>query len=121
MRYKDKHIILKECFKTNVCSKCGKTIGDQYINKKGEIKIIKQIQRHHYKYDDINPMKYSYEVCVPCHNYKGKPRINPSRIDRKLNICPKCNSTDLIKNGVEHLAQERYQRYKCKGCKSNSY
>jgi hypothetical protein len=121
LRYKDKHIICKDKTKKDQCSKCNKKVGDKYINKKGEIKIIKYTTTHHDIYDDSDPLAHTEELCISCHNYKGKPRKNPQRIDNKLKVCPKCNSTNLVKNGVEHLSIKKFQRYKCKNCKKNSY
>ena len=53
MRFKGKHIMLKQNPRTGICSKCG---------KKGLTHI------HHIEYHDDNPLKDTIELCVGCHN-----------------------------------------------------
>lgn len=44
--------------RTGICSKCGKNI------KGGEIKVT---HLHHDKYDALNPLAHTRELCNPCH------------------------------------------------------
>jgi len=122
-KFNNKHIILQDYSKNDICSECGRKVGDEYINNKGEIKIIKQIQRHHDQYDKNDPSKHVRELCVPCHNYKGKPRTKKDIIktDRKFTHCPKCSSFNIVKYGTEHQPSQMYQKYKCKDCGRYSY
>ena len=36
-----------------------------------------------------------------------------------MECCPNCSSTHLVKNGLEHLTTQSYQRYKCANCGTN--
>ena len=77
MKFKDKIIFLKENPRKGVCGYCGKKIGDEFVNHKGETDIIKKTDIHHEEYHLDNPLKNSIELCVSCH---GKtPKINTGR------------------------------------------
>lgn len=65
--FKDKRISLKENPRIGFCNICKKIIGEEYINYKGEKKIIKNTNMHHMKYNDKNPLADSLEVCAVCH------------------------------------------------------
>jgi hypothetical protein len=70
LRFKDKQYLLKENPRKGICQSCGKKIGDQYNNCKGEIAIIKETHIHHIQYHPDNILKDTIELCVPCHRKK---------------------------------------------------
>ena len=72
--FKDKRVQTKEIPRTGTCQKCGKKIGDEYINCWGETAIIKRTHIHHIQYDENNPFGSTIELCVSCH--MKEPRIN---------------------------------------------
>jgi DNA-directed RNA polymerase subunit RPC12/RpoP len=53
--------------RTGRCSKCGKTVGDIYINKFGKEAILKHTHMHHVQYHDDDPLKDTIELCQSCH------------------------------------------------------
>jgi len=57
--FKGKYYRLKENPRKGICELCGRSVA------KGEIKTT---NLHHYRYDSKNPMKYTKELCVRCHN-----------------------------------------------------
>jgi hypothetical protein len=67
IQFKEKRVCLEENPRIGFCNICKKNIGDEYINYKGEKKIINKTNMHHVKYHDLNPLKDSLEVCAACH------------------------------------------------------
>ena len=67
MLFVDKQILLKKRALTGNCKRCGKSIGDEYIDKFGNIAIIKRTSMHHIKYHDDDPLKDTMELCNSCH------------------------------------------------------
>ena len=67
MQFKDSRIMLEENPRKGKCLKCEKSIGDEYINSRGQIAIIKITHMHHKEYDDSNPLNHTMELCASCH------------------------------------------------------
>jgi len=57
INFKGKQIMLKVRPRTGICSKCGK---------------IGLTNLHHEKYDESDPLLYTVELCVGCHNHAHK-------------------------------------------------
>jgi len=53
IRFRGKQIDLDHNPRTGVCTKCG---------------FVGYTHLHHTKYDDTDPLKYTVELCVGCHN-----------------------------------------------------
>ncbi len=70
--FKGKRVLTYGVLRKGKCSKCGKKIGDEYINRKGEIDLIKRTNMHHWFYLIIMPWSCTEELCVPCHRKKSK-------------------------------------------------
>lgn len=68
LKYKKKPLILEERILTGKCDWCGKKIGEEYINYKGEKAIIKRTSIHHIEYHDDDPLKDTVELCNSCHS-----------------------------------------------------
>ena len=66
--FKNKHLYLKTKPRKGKCELCGKKVGEEYINSKGKIVIMKQTNIHHIQYHDNDPLKDTVELCVSCHN-----------------------------------------------------
>ena len=56
--FKGKSILLKFNPRIGICSNCKKSV------QKGE---IKRTDIHHEKYDELNPLNYTIELCTSCH------------------------------------------------------
>ena len=67
IQFKDKRIQLKENPRIGKCSHCSKKVGDEYINHKGELAIIKRMNMHHIEYHDDDPLKDTILLCNSCH------------------------------------------------------
>lgn len=67
LTFKGKAILLKQNPKTGQCSKCGKKIGDHYINRWRKDAIIKRTSIHHLEYHEGDPLKDTIELCNHCH------------------------------------------------------
>jgi len=52
MRFKDKHLLLKERVLTGKCSICG---------------YQGLTHTHHFEYDELNPLAHTIELCAGCH------------------------------------------------------
>ncbi|MBC8549884.1 MAG: hypothetical protein H8D23_09545 [Candidatus Brocadiales bacterium] len=61
IRFKGKSIKLDHNPRTGICSKCGEK---------------RLTNLHHTKYDDSDPLKYTIELCVPCHNKQHLSKRN---------------------------------------------
>ena len=59
IRFKGPQIDLDFNPRTGVCMKC---------HKSKHLGEIKQTHLHHEKYDESNPLNYTIELCVSCHN-----------------------------------------------------
>ena len=57
LRFKDKHMMLKENPRTGICSQCGARKGIE----------CKKTDIHHIQYDPEDPLKYTIELCPSCH------------------------------------------------------
>lgn len=68
-------ITLKENPRKGVCSWCHKKIGDHYIDRFGNVSIIKQTQMHHTEYHN-DPLKDTIELCASCHGRESNKRKN---------------------------------------------
>lgn len=64
--FKNKRILLKENPRKGVCQLCGKKNGEKYTNYKGKDAIV-STHIHHIRYDDIDPLKDTMELCNSCH------------------------------------------------------
>jgi hypothetical protein len=67
----DKRLLLKESPRKGICQKCGKKIGDEYVNYRGKPAIIKQTQIHHFEYHEDDPLKDTIELCGHCHGQES--------------------------------------------------
>lgn len=67
INFKGKIIYLKENPRTGKCAFCLKSRGDEYVNRFGEIAIIRKTDLHHLEYHDGDPLKDTVELCVSCH------------------------------------------------------
>lgn len=65
--YKNKRVTLKENPRIGTCSQCMKSIGDDYINKYGNISTIKSTHMHHIIYIPIFVWFGTKELCPSCH------------------------------------------------------
>ena len=65
--FQDTRILLSNNPRKGVCEKCGIKLGDEYINAKGKIKILKKTDMHHMEYHDDDPLKDAIEICPSCH------------------------------------------------------
>ena len=73
VQYKDKRRFVNGKAKlTGKCDVCKKSIGDEYINHKGEIAIIKLTHTHHKAYHDTDILKDTIEICASCHGKENK-------------------------------------------------
>jgi len=68
MVFKDTRVRLKDGPRKGKCLKCGKGIGDEYINAHGKVAVIKKTNMHHEQYHNDNVLKDAIEVCVSCHS-----------------------------------------------------
>jgi hypothetical protein len=76
--FKNKRIVIDHNPRKGRCKKCGKKIGDSYVNYRGITSIIKKTDMHHRRYDPTDPTKYTIELCASCHG-KIKRDGNRSR------------------------------------------
>jgi hypothetical protein len=65
--FKDKRVYMTEDHRTGVCSICKRSKGDEYINYRGKSAVVKQIDKHHIKYNENDPLKDTIELCASCH------------------------------------------------------
>ena len=75
--FKGERIYHDENPRKGICEKCGRSIGDEYINCDGQIAIIKRTHIHHIQYDENDPLANTIELCVSCH--MKEPRINSKK------------------------------------------
>jgi hypothetical protein len=65
--FKNRQVRLKESVRKGQCQKCGKKIGDSYIDCEGLKAAVKLTHIHHREYHDEDPLKDTIELCVSCH------------------------------------------------------
>ena len=68
LTFQRKRIQLQENPRKGKCKVCGKKVGDEYVNYRGQVKRIKRTHLHHYFYVSIMPWACTIELCVPCHS-----------------------------------------------------
>jgi hypothetical protein len=65
--FKDKRIVLKDNPRSKgICKICNKKVGDQYVNAKGKVAIVK-MHVHHVDYIEDDPLMYTCLLCSSCH------------------------------------------------------
>lgn len=67
INFKGERIQLKRNPRTGQCMDCDRKVGEEYINWKGERKILKRTALHHVKYHPKDPLKDTVELCLRCH------------------------------------------------------
>jgi hypothetical protein len=65
--FKGKAIYVKENNRKGLCIICKKKIGDTYINRSGQEKIIQLTHTHHKEYHKDDVLKDTIEICNQCH------------------------------------------------------
>lgn len=68
--FRNKQVIISKTARIGKCSKCGKKIGDEYLDTRKKIKKIKRTHIHHIEYHDDNILKDTIEICASCHGYE---------------------------------------------------
>lgn len=120
IRFKNTRPRVKVEYKTGKCDSCSKNVGDTYINKKGEEKMIKSMHTHHKEYHEANVLKDTVQLCPQCHAIESaKTRKLKDMSDR---ICFRCNRTydqlvTLIKN-FRVWMKIKEKGWLCNGCMS---
>jgi len=67
INFKGKRIQLKQTPRTGQCADCNRRVGEEYVNWKGETKILKRTALHHIEYHPDDPLKDTVELCLRCH------------------------------------------------------
>lgn len=68
LRFKGKHVWLSYNPRIGICAECHRSVHET------EIKVT---NLHHFKYDDLDPLAHTIELCVDCHNkLDPRPRNN---------------------------------------------
>jgi hypothetical protein len=65
--YQNCRVYLSQNFRTGQCNHCHKKIGDEYINSRGKMAIIRKTDLHHLEYHDDDITQDTLELCVSCH------------------------------------------------------
>lgn len=79
LKYRGENMVFDKDVRTGTCSFCQKSA------KNGE---ISKTSLHHLKYDDLDPLAWTIEVCPSCHykvDEKNKTKIN-MYYDRKSDV-----------------------------------
>ncbi len=87
---------------------------------KGEDASWKVMER--YNKQDVRLLPLLYERLVPWIKNHPNEALYQDIFDKEGNhveCCPNCASTHIVKNGIEPLATQSYQRYKCSDCGTN--
>ena len=71
-RFKNRRIMLNKAARTGKCQVCGKKIGDEYIDCKGNVRKIKRTHIDHVEYHEDDPFRDTVESCVSCHIRRHK-------------------------------------------------
>lgn len=90
------------------CEWCGKGKGDEYIDSRGRLKLIKNLHLHHEKYHDNDPLKDTFTLCPPCHQTETQRIKKLKEGIRKCSICAVTNTTIQVKrykSGKEYVVQ----------------
>lgn len=72
-----------------------------------------------YNKQDVKLLPKLYHVLLPWIQNHPNMGLYSEVLDKDGNHveqCPNCGSTHLVKNGMEHLATQSYQRFKCAEC-----
>ncbi len=75
-----------------------------------------------YNKQDVRLLPKVYERLLPWIKNHPNEALYEDIYDQYgelMESCPNCNSTHLVKNGLEHLNTQSYQRYKCADCGTN--
>ena len=72
-----------------------------------------------YNIQDVKLLPKLYKTLLPWIQNHPNMGLYKEVVDSEGNHieqCPNCGSTHLVKNGMEHLATQSYQRFKCSDC-----
>ena len=72
-----------------------------------------------YNKQDVNLLVKLYKLLLPWiqnHPNRGLYSDVIDKMGNPVTVCPNCGSIHLVRNGMEHLATQSYQRYKCADC-----
>lgn len=64
----DKFLHLQVEPRKGVCQWCGKKIGDEYVDSRGKLAIVKLTNIHHIEYHEDDPLRDTVELCNSCHS-----------------------------------------------------
>ena len=83
----------------------------------GDEKCWKTMEK--YNKQDVRLLPRLYKKLLPWINDHPNHGLYKDIEDSEGNIkdaCTNCGSTDIVRNGIEHLKTQSYQRFKCKSC-----
>jgi len=83
----------------------------------GKDKDWKVMER--YNIQDVRLLPKLYKTLLPWIQNHPNMGLYNEVLDsegKHVEQCPNCGSTHLVRNGMEHLATQSYQRYKCSDC-----
>lgn len=80
----------------------------------GDQKAWKMMKK--YNIQDVNLLAKLYKRLLPWINNHPNHALYQEGDEM---VCPNCGSKHINKQGIEHLATQSYQRYKCQDCGTN--
>jgi len=70
--FNGKQIRVKDNPRKGICQICNKKLGDTYVNRRGESRLLTKTDIHHIKYDKVDPFKDTLELCDSCHGKQSR-------------------------------------------------